>query len=123
MGYGGLIEREVLIWAAVSFTNKLPIAMTPLALVFLVRERPNGYAFGAALAACYVVGEVLGSAIQGMWLHHSRIRLQLAIGLAVGRWRSVRSPCPRTLRAWCSSRSRSWRARDRRQARVDCARC
>ncbi|WP_225731737.1 MULTISPECIES: hypothetical protein [unclassified Nocardia] len=83
MGYRGLINRELLIWAAVSFTSKIPIAMTPLALVFLMRAT-DGYAFGATLAACYVVGEVAGASMQGMLLRHSRIRIELAIGLAVG---------------------------------------
>jgi len=58
--------------------------MAPLALVFLVRERPGGYALGAGLAAAYVIGEVAGAAVLGLRLKQERARFQLAAGLALG---------------------------------------
>jgi hypothetical protein len=56
MGYRRLATRPVLVWALVVIGARLPVAMAPLALVFLVRERPGGYAVGAGLAAAYVGG-------------------------------------------------------------------
>jgi hypothetical protein len=74
----------VLNWALVAVGARLPVAMTPLALVFLLRERPGGFALGAAMAAVYVVGEVLGSSVLGPRLTGQRARYQLATGLALG---------------------------------------
>lgn len=84
MGYQRLIARGVPVWLIVSTVGKLPITMTPLGLVFLVREAPGGYVLGATLAASYVLGEVAGAAGQGMWLRQRRIRSHLAIGFMVG---------------------------------------
>jgi hypothetical protein len=64
MSYRQLATRPVLNWALVAIGARLPVAMTPLALVFLVRERPGGYALGAGLAAAYVIGEVAGARAQ-----------------------------------------------------------
>jgi hypothetical protein len=58
--------------------------MAPLALVFLVRERPGGYALGAGLAAAYVIGEVVGAAVLGPRITPQRARFPLATGLALG---------------------------------------
>lgn len=63
---------------------RMPVAAAPLALVFLVRERPGGYALGAVLAAVYVVGEIVGAPLLGMRMRPERARPQLAWGLAVG---------------------------------------
>ncbi|MDT3446208.1 hypothetical protein [Pseudofrankia sp. BMG5.37] len=84
MGYRELATRPVLVWALVAVGARLPVAMAPLALVFLVRERPGGYAVGAGLAAAYVIGEVVGAAVLGPWLKPERARGHLAVGLAVG---------------------------------------
>lgn len=84
MTYRQLATRGVVNWALVAIGARLPVAMAPLALVFLVRERPGGYALGAALAAAYVLGEVAGSAVLGPRLSPRRARFQLATGLAVG---------------------------------------
>lgn len=84
MGYGELATRPVLSWGLVTFASRLPVAMAPLALVFLVHERPGGYALGAGLAAGYVVGEVVGAAVLGPWLRPERARVQLAAGFGVG---------------------------------------
>jgi hypothetical protein len=71
-------------WGLVAIGARLPVAMAPLALVFLVRERPGGYALGAGLAAAYVIGEVVGAAVLGPRLKPERARVQLAAGLALG---------------------------------------
>jgi hypothetical protein len=84
MSYRDLATRPVLNWALVFTGARLPVAAAPLALVFLARERPGGYALGAALAAAYVLGEVAGAAVLGPRLHPQRARSQLAAGLALG---------------------------------------
>jgi hypothetical protein len=84
MGYRQLVTRPVLVWAFVAVGARLPVAMTPLALVFLVRQRPSGYAVGAGLAAAYVIGEVVGAAMLGPRLRPDRARGQLAVGLGIG---------------------------------------
>ncbi|MBC9716394.1 MFS transporter [Streptomyces sp. TRM66268-LWL] len=82
--YREILTRPVLSWSAVAVASRLPVAMAPLALVFLVRERPGGYALGAVLAAVYVVGEIAGAAVLGTRLRPERARPQLALGLAGG---------------------------------------
>lgn len=82
--YRALVTRPVLSWAAVAVAARMPVAMAPLALVFLVRERPGGYALGAGLAAVYVVGEVIGAALLGARLRPDRARRHLAGGLGAG---------------------------------------
>ncbi|MGW8362785.1 MFS transporter [Streptomyces wedmorensis] len=84
MSYRELATRPVLAWSAVTVTSRLPIAMAPLAVVFLVRERPGGYSLGAVLAAVYVLGEIVGAPALGMRMNPQRARPQLAAGLAVG---------------------------------------
>jgi len=84
MSYRQLATRPVLSWALVAIGARLPVAMAPLALVFLVRGRPGGYALGAGLAAAYVIGEVAGAAVLGPRLNPERARLPLAAGLALG---------------------------------------
>ncbi|MDV9190882.1 MFS transporter, partial [Streptomyces sp. SR27] len=84
MSYRELATRSVLFWSGVTVTSRLPVAMAPLALVFLVRERPGGYSLGAALAAAYVIGEIIAAPVLGMRMNAERARPQLAAGLAVG---------------------------------------
>ena len=84
MSYRQLATRPLLDWALVAIGARFPVAMTPLALVFLVRERPGGYALGAGLAAAYVIGEVAGASVLGPRLNPERARFQLAAGLALG---------------------------------------
>ncbi|ATY16859.1 hypothetical protein CU254_36700 [Amycolatopsis sp. AA4] len=83
MGYRGLAKKPVLLWALVAVVARLPIAMAPLGLVFLARDRPGGYSLGATLAAAYVVGEVLGALFIGT-LPVSRGKPGLALGLGAG---------------------------------------
>ncbi len=82
--YRAILTRPVLTWAVVAVAVRLPVAMAPLALVFLVRERPGGYALGALLAAVYVIGEIVGAATLGTRLRPERARRQMALGLAGG---------------------------------------
>ncbi|MPY57500.1 MFS transporter [Streptomyces spongiae] len=82
--YRDLMTRELLLWAVVALFSKAPVAMAPLALVFLSRESPGGYTLGATLASAYVLGEVVGAPLLGARLGRSRMRPQLALGLLGG---------------------------------------
>lgn len=84
MTYRDVATRPVLIWACTAVAARMPVAMAPLALVFLVRERPGGYTLGAALAAAYVIGEILGAPVLGMRMDPARGRRHLVLGLAGG---------------------------------------
>jgi hypothetical protein len=84
MRYRELATRPMAKWAIVAVGARLPVAMAPLALVFLVRDRPGGYALGAGIAAVYVLGEVVGASVFGPRLKPDRVRKQLAVGLALG---------------------------------------
>ncbi|MET7483371.1 MFS transporter [Streptomyces sp. NPDC005538] len=84
MTYRDVVSRQVLTWACTAIGARMPVAMAPLALVFLVRERPGGYSLGAILAAAYVIGEIGGAPVLGMRLRPERARVHLAVGLAVG---------------------------------------
>lgn len=84
MSYRDVASKQVLLWACTTIGARMPVAMAPLALVFLVRERPGGYSLGAILAAAYVIGEIVGAPVLGMRLRPDRARAHLAVGLAVG---------------------------------------
>ncbi|MFI8289392.1 MFS transporter [Streptomyces sp. NPDC085614] len=84
MSYRALATRPVLAWSAVTVAGRMPVAMAPLALVLLVRERPGGYTLGAVLAAVYVLGEIIAAPVLGIRMNAERARPQLASGLAVG---------------------------------------
>ncbi|MER5311129.1 MFS transporter [Streptomyces sp. NPDC002773] len=84
MSYRELATRPVLAWSVVTVAGRLPVAMAPLALVFLVRERPGGYSLGAALAAAYVLGEIIASPVLGLRMNAERARPHLVAGLAAG---------------------------------------
>ncbi|MFG2111348.1 MFS transporter [Streptomyces sp. NPDC048718] len=84
MSYRQLATRSVLSWSGVVVFSRLPVAMAPLALVFLVREQPGGYSLGAVLAAAYVIGEIVAAPLFGLRMNPERARPQLAAGLAAG---------------------------------------
>ncbi|MGW6532598.1 MFS transporter [Streptomyces venezuelae] len=84
MGYSAVRSWDVVRWGVVAVGARMPVAAAPLALVFLVRERPGGYVLGAALAAAYVVGEIIGAPVLGMRIRAERARGALAVGLGVG---------------------------------------
>ncbi len=83
MGYRGLAKKPILAWALVAIVARLPIAIAPLGLVFLVRERAGGYSLGATLAAAYVVGEVVGALLIGT-RPFSRRSSAISLGLGLG---------------------------------------
>ncbi|MFJ7902924.1 MFS transporter [Streptomyces sp. NPDC096198] len=80
MSYRDVISGRVLTWALVAVCARIPVAMAPLALVFLARHRPGGY----TLAAVYVIGEIAGAPVLGMRMRPDRARAQMAAGLAAG---------------------------------------
>ncbi|GHF90903.1 MFS transporter [Streptomyces thermodiastaticus] len=82
--YRELLTRELSLWAAISLAGRAPVAMAPLALVFLARQSPGGYTLGASLASAYVLGEVVGAPLLGTRLSGGRQRLQLSAGLMAG---------------------------------------
>ncbi|MFE5890592.1 MFS transporter [Streptomyces sp. NPDC056468] len=84
MTYRDVASQQVLVWACTAVASRMPVAMTPLALVFLVRERPGGYTLGAALAAAYVIGEIIAAPVLGLRFDPARGRRHLAVGLAGG---------------------------------------
>ncbi|MEV5968530.1 MFS transporter [Streptomyces sp. NPDC051921] len=84
MSYRELATRPVLTWSAVTVAARLPVAMAPLAAVFLVRQQPGGYTLGAVLAAVYVIGEIVGAPVLGVRMDAERARPHMAVGLAVG---------------------------------------
>ncbi|MDO0914029.1 MFS transporter [Streptomyces sp. DT2A-34] len=84
MTYRDVASKQVLIWACTAVASRMPVAMAPLALVFLVRERPGGYTLGATLAAAYVLGEIIAAPVLGMRLDPARGRRHLAVGLVGG---------------------------------------
>ncbi|MER6273067.1 MFS transporter [Streptomyces sp900105755] len=85
LGYRALLARPgVRPWLLVTLAAKLPVAMAPLALVFLVRQTPGGYTLGAVLGGAYVVGEVAGAPVLGARLTGTRLRRELGLGLLGG---------------------------------------
>ncbi|MEV0976867.1 MFS transporter [Streptomyces sp. NPDC049915] len=84
MTYRDVASKQVLAWAATALGARMPVAMAPLAVVFLVRERPGGYSLGAALATAYVIGEIVGAPLLGTRLRPDRARPHLAAGLLAG---------------------------------------
>ncbi|MCX4762971.1 MFS transporter [Streptomyces sp. NBC_01275] len=84
MSYRDVASKQVLIWACTTVGARMPVAMAPLALVFLVRERPGGYSLGAMIAAAYVIGEIVGAPVLGMRLRPERARVHLVVGLMAG---------------------------------------
>jgi len=76
------VTRQLWWWGLVAVASRMPVAMTPLALVFLGRSTPGGYTLGAAAAAVYVVGEMVGASVLGARL--GRGPRQLPLGMAAG---------------------------------------
>jgi len=84
MKYRSIFTRRLLGWALTSSFVRLPVAMAALAMVFLGRGSPGGYAEGGTLAALYVIGEVAGSGVLGTLVPPSRTKLSLVVGMALG---------------------------------------
>lgn len=90
------LSGEFIVWMLVSLVSRTPVAMAPLALVFLSRHGAGGYTSGAVLASAYVLGEVAGAPLLGARLRGGRMRRQLACGLAVGACAFVALPIARS---------------------------
>lgn len=84
MNYRGVVNRRTAAWALAAAASRLPVAMAPLALLFLGHAGSGRYSSGGELAAFFVVGEVVGSWALGRYLRPQRLRLHLAVGFAVG---------------------------------------
>lgn len=82
--YRDLASGELVLCGLAALTSKVPVAMAPLALVFLTRRSPAGYTLGASLASAYVLGEVVGAPLLGARLADGRMRRQLSLGLLAG---------------------------------------
>jgi hypothetical protein len=83
VSYRILASRAIVAWALVALLSRLPVAMAPLAMVFLARAREEGYALGGILAGAYIAGEVVGALTLGAMLRAEKMRGQIGAGLAV----------------------------------------
>lgn len=83
MAYRGLLNRKMLTWTFVVMCSRLPVAMAPLAFVFLFRETPGGYARGAFMAAVYTAAEAVGAPFLGSRLRNRPFRREIAAGLLI----------------------------------------
>lgn len=84
MSYRSVLTRHTLRWALIATGTRLPIAMAPLSMIFLLQRRPGGYATGSVLAACFILGEVVGAGALGALLDRRQLRRQMLVGLAIG---------------------------------------
>ncbi len=84
MSYRTILTRQTGVWAVTASMTRLPVAMAPLAMVFLGHGATGGYSTGSVLAAFFIAGEVAGAWALGTFLHPRRLRLHLATGLGVG---------------------------------------
>lgn len=83
MKYRVVFTRRLMPWALASACVRLPVAMAALAMVFLGRGSPGGYAEGGTLAALYVLGEVAGAGLLGPLIPAERTKLCLVAGMAL----------------------------------------
>lgn len=84
VGYRSIATKPVLIWSGAGLAHLLPIAMAPLAFVFLARPLPGGYALGATLAVVWVLAEVVGAPVLGVLFRPEHAKAHLAAGLGLG---------------------------------------
>ncbi|MEU1280671.1 MFS transporter [Streptomyces sp. NPDC005805] len=83
MAYRGLAGTRMAVWSCVVATSRLPVAMAPLAFVFLDREVTGGYTRGAMMAAAYTAAEAVGAPLLGARLRSRPFRREIAVGLGV----------------------------------------
>ena len=90
MTYRDVASGRVLAWAVVAIGARMPVAMAPLALVFLARDRPGGYTLGATLAAVYSVmyaavgvGYAATGSLAGALLHFAAPSTAILAGIAL----------------------------------------
>ncbi|MBO1416841.1 hypothetical protein, partial [Streptomyces sp. FH025] len=84
MSYRAILTPQTGAWALTASMTRLPVAMAPLAMVFLGHDATGGYSSGSVLAAVFIGGEVVGAWLLGTLLSTGRLRLHLAAELAVG---------------------------------------
>lgn len=70
-------------WGVAVLGSRLPVAMTPLALVFLGSEVYDSYTYGLALVGLYATAEACFAPILAMRLSGSYFRREVVIGLLV----------------------------------------
>ncbi len=58
MSYRTILTRQTGVWAVTASMTRLPVAMAPLAMVFLGHGATGGYSTGSVLAAFFIAGEV-----------------------------------------------------------------
>lgn len=83
MAYRGLVSKRMVVWSCTVATSRLPVAMAPLAFVFLAREVSGDYVRGAVMAAAYTAAEAVGAPLLGARLRSRPFRREIAAGLAV----------------------------------------
>lgn len=76
------MSRQLWLWGLVAVATRAPVAMTPMALVFLGRAEHGSFSFGALATAVYVIGEIIGASVLGARL--GRGRWGMPAGLVVG---------------------------------------
>ncbi|MBQ1094448.1 MFS transporter [Streptomyces sp. B93] len=81
MSYRALAGKQTLLWSFTVAAGRLPVAMAPLAFIFLAKEASGDYARGAVLAAGYTVAEAVGAPFLGARLRNRPHRREIAIGL------------------------------------------
>ncbi|MBD8021190.1 hypothetical protein H9634_10405, partial [Brevibacterium sp. Re57] len=72
-----------LLWAIGVTSTRLPVAMTPLALIFLGNHIYGSYVYGLVLVGLYASAEACFAPLLGMRLSGSYFRREVAIGLLV----------------------------------------
>lgn len=83
MSYRALVSKRMVVWSCTVATSRLPVAMAPLAFIFLAREVSGDYARGAVMAAAYAAAEAVGAPLLGTRLRSRPFRREIAAGLAV----------------------------------------
>ncbi|MFJ9620931.1 MFS transporter [Streptomyces sp. NPDC101181] len=81
MSYRALAGKQTVLWSFTVAAGRLPVAMAPLAFVFLAKETSGDYARGAVLAAAYTVAEAIGAPFLGARLRNRPYRREIAVGL------------------------------------------
>lgn len=83
MSYRGLVSKDMGLWSFTVAASRLPVAMAPLAFVFLARQTTGQDARGAVMAAAYTAAEAVGAPLLGTRLRNRPFRREIAAGLLV----------------------------------------
>lgn len=71
------------LWVLAVATSRLPVAMTPLTLLFLGSQTYGSYGYGLLLVGLYVAAEACFAPVLGARLSATRFRRESALGLAL----------------------------------------